>query len=123
MNRCLIVDDSSVIRKVARHILEASRFQVSEAENGEAAIAEFRKIPAPDVVLLDWHLPVVGAIDVIKRIRAVSAGRHARIIYCTTDNDPEDISKAFAAGANDYLMKPFTRDELLAKISESMAVA
>jgi two-component system chemotaxis response regulator CheY len=123
MNRCLVVDDSSIIRKVARHILENSRYQVAEAENGEQALEEFKKIPTPDVILLDWHLPLLSAMDVIKRIRAIGAGKLTRIIYCTTENDPDDIAKAFAAGADDYLMKPFTRDELLSKIKETMAIA
>ena len=123
MNRCLVVDDSSVIRKVARHILEGSKYHVTEAENGEQALEEFKKIPTPDVILLDWHLPLLGAMDVIRRIRAIGAGKLTRIIYCTTENDPDDISKAFAMGADDYLMKPFTRDELLAKIQDTMAIA
>ena len=123
MNRCLVIDDSSVIRKVARHILEGVHFNVSEAENGEEALLQCSKLPTPDVILLDWHLPVLGAIEFLNRLRSTAAGRRPYVIYCTTENDPDDIARAHAAGANDYLLKPFSRDDVLTKLTEIKSAA
>jgi two-component system chemotaxis response regulator CheY len=122
MKRCLIVDDSSVIRKVARHILESMKFEVVEAENGQEALDRCREAPAPDLILLDWHLPVVGALEFLAALRLTPAGRRPFIIYCTTENDPADIARAFQAGADDYFMKPFDRAQLVTKLTE-IAVA
>lgn len=123
MNRCLIVDDSSIIRKVTRHFLESMRYTVSEAENGREALDLCRQLLPPDVILLDWHLPVLGAMDFLARLRATSAGRRPFVIYCTTENDAEDITRAFAVGADDYLLKPYDRATLLAKFTQISAAA
>lgn len=122
MKRCLIADDSAVIRKVARQILERMNFEVLEAENGQEALERCLTY-VPDFVLLDWQMPVSGAMEFLSGLRRNTSGRRPHIIYCTTENDPIDISKALAAGADDYLMKPFDRTMLTAKISGAMAHA
>lgn len=122
MSRCLIVDDASVIRKVARRILEDLQYDISEAENGQEAIERCLS-DKPDFVLLDWQLPVMGAHEFLAAMRAMNADRRPYVIYCTTENDPSDISRALAAGANDYMLKPYNRQMLEEKLSEMKAAA
>ncbi len=116
MTRCLIVDDSVVIRKIARSILESQGYEISEAENGHEALASAKRRP-PDVILLDWQLPTLGALEVLAALRASFYGRRPYIIYWTTENDSAEISRALAAGADDFLLKPFDRADLVGKMS------
>jgi two-component system chemotaxis response regulator CheY len=119
MKRCLVVDDSDVIRRVARRILESLGFQIQEAENGQEALKLCAEA-MPDFILLDWHMPGgMGAMDLLRAFRRASDGNTAHIVYCTTDNDREDISRALEAGADDYLLKPFDREALTMKFATS----
>lgn len=122
MKRCLIADDSAVIRKVARQILERMNYEVSEAENGQEALVRCAA-DAPDIVLLDWQMPVSGAMEFLAGLRKTTSGRRPHIIYCTTEHDPIYISNAISAGADDYLMKPFDRKMLSDKLETKFAQA
>lgn len=117
MRHCLVVDDSSVIRKIARCILEDMNFSISEAENGHEALEECRA-RMPDAVLVDWHMPVMDGIDFLAALRKQEGGQHPKVIYCTTENDADQITRAIAAGANEYVMKPFDRDLLVTKFQQ-----
>ena len=117
MKTCLIVDDSSVIRKVARRILEDMQFEIIEAENGQEAL-DFCKSRMPDAVLLDWNMPVMNGFDFLVSLRSESGGENPKVIFCTTENDAEHITRAIDAGANEYIMKPFDRDIVEAKFQE-----
>ena len=117
MKHCLVVDDSSVIRKVARRILEDMSFEISEAENGKDAL-EKCKTRMPDAVLLDWNMPVMDGIDFLTALRDVAGGEEPKVIFCTTENDAAHITRAIDAGANEYIMKPFDRDIIEAKFQE-----
>ena len=114
MKSCLIVDDSSVVRKVARRILEDMDFSVDEAEDGQEAFDKCRQ-EMPDAILLDHSMPIMGGIEFLKLIRAYMGGEHAKIIFCVTENDIGQIAVAMKAGASDYMMKPFDREILEAK--------
>jgi len=114
---CLVVDDSSVIRKVARCILEEMSFEISEAENGQEALDHCRK-SMPDAVLLDWNMPVMDGLDFLEALRNESGGDRPKVIFCTTENDADHILRAINAGANEYIMKPFDRDIIEAKFQE-----
>ena len=113
--KCLVVDDSDVIRKVARHIIESIGFAVDEAADGETAI-QLCETAMPDVLLVDWHMLGMSGQDVILAVRQRPGGDKATIIYCTTENEAVDIARALSMGANDYLMKPFDRQSLTAKL-------
>jgi two-component system chemotaxis response regulator CheY len=117
MKHCLVVDDSAVIRKVARRILEELRFTASEAENGRDALDQCR-MSMPDAVLLDWNMPVVDGIAFLVALRKEQGGNAPKVIFCTTENDVEHITRAISAGANEYIMKPFDRDIIEAKFHE-----
>jgi two-component system chemotaxis response regulator CheY len=118
MKRCLVVDDSDMIRRVARRILESLGFQIQEAENGQEALKLCAEA-MPDFILVDWHMPGMGAMDLLRAFRRASDGNTAHIVYCTTENDREDISRALEAGADDYLLKPFDREALSMKFART----
>jgi two-component system, chemotaxis family, chemotaxis protein CheY len=117
MKTCLVVDDSSVIRKVARRILEGLDFQISEAENGEEAI-ETCKAQLPDAILLDWNMPKMDGYDFLRVLRRLPGGDKPKVVFCTTENDVAHIARALHAGANEYIMKPFDKDIVEAKFQE-----
>lgn len=117
MKTCLVVDDSRVIRKVARQILEELEFEISEAGDGQEAL-EYCQGEMPDAILLDWNMPVMSGIDFLKALREESNGHEPVVVFCTTENDMKHITEAMSAGANEYIMKPFDRDILEDKFSE-----
>jgi two-component system chemotaxis response regulator CheY len=116
MKTCLVVDDSEVVRKVARRIFEHLQFESTEAESGPDALDVCAKA-MPDAILLDSHIPPMATIDFLTSLRALANGHMPVIIYVATDNDPAEIAQALAAGADDYLLKPFDRESLRAKLA------
>lgn len=120
MKSCLIVDDSSVVRKVARRILEDLDFIVQEAEDGQEAFDKCRR-EMPDAVLLDWQMPIMGGLEFLKLLRGYVGGERPKVIYCVTENDVGQIAIALKAGATDWMMKPFDRDILEQKFTAAMA--
>ena len=117
MKHCLIVDDSAVIRKVARRILEGLAFRVSEAEEGAQALAACRA-EMPDAVLLDWNMPVMDGYEFLKALRQMPDGKTPKVVFCTTENDVAHIARAMHAGADEYVMKPFDKEIMAAKLEE-----
>ncbi len=117
MKSCLIVDDSSIVRKVARRILEDLDYIVEEAEDGQEAFDKCRQ-EMPDAVLLDWQMPIMGGIEFLKLLRAYVGGERPRVVYCTIENDIGNIAMALKAGASDYMMKPFDRELLESKFQD-----
>lgn len=115
MKTCLVVDDSKVIRKVARHILEALGFQVNEAADGAEALDACRAA-TPDVVLLDWNMPVMNGIDFLRALGTAGLARRPKVVFCTTENGMAYIRTAIEAGADEYVMKPFDRETLESKL-------
>ena len=118
MKHCLVVDDSDVIRKIARRILEGMHFEISEAENGQQAI-EMCKVRTPDAILLDWMMPVMSGAEFLGALRLANLEKRPFVIYATSENDQSDLTRAFTAGADDYILKPFDRESLVAKFAEA----
>jgi two-component system, chemotaxis family, chemotaxis protein CheY len=114
---CLVVDDSKVIRRVARRILEELNFTIDEAEDGREAWELCQK-NVPDVVLLDWNMPVMSGIDFLRVLRSTELSKQPVVIFCTTENDLAHIRVAVDAGADEYIMKPFDRDIMEAKLTQ-----
>ncbi len=117
MNYCLIVDDSRTIRKVSRDIVESLSFKVVEAENGEIGLSQCRT-KMPDVILLDWNMPVMDGYSFLKELRKTPGGDAPKVVFCTTENDMGHITRALEAGADEYIMKPFDKDILATKFQE-----
>ncbi|MFM1975365.1 MAG: hypothetical protein RL145_211 [Pseudomonadota bacterium] len=117
MKTCLVVDDSRVIRKVARRILEDLSFRVEEAGDGSEALT-FCRSTMPDAILLDWNMPVMNGIDFLRQLRADPGGDRPVVVFCTTENDITAIAQAIESGANEYIMKPFDSEIVQSKFAE-----
>jgi two-component system chemotaxis response regulator CheY len=117
MAHCLIVDDSRVIRTVARRIFEELHFVTGEAEDGMAALRACRE-KMPDLILLDWCMPGMSGVELVRSLRGQPDGTRPIILISTTEMDAGEIAHAAAAGIDDYLMKPFDRETLSAKLAE-----
>ena len=115
MKNCLVVDDSAVIRKVARRILESMSFIIEEAEDGSVALAAC-KARMPDAILLDWNMPVMSGIEFLRALGERNVQPRPKVVFCTTENGTAHIRAALDAGADEYVMKPFDRDTLASKL-------
>ncbi|MFG1480372.1 response regulator [Xanthobacter sp. V4C-4] len=115
MRTCLVVDDSGLVRKIARRILEGLGFLVEEAADGQKALDQC-DTAMPDVMLLDWEMPVLNGLDCLRLLRARPNGGVPKVIFCTSLNDISHIALALEAGADEYIMKPFDDDILREKL-------
>jgi two-component system chemotaxis response regulator CheY len=117
MKKCLVVDDSSVIRKVARRILEELKFEILEAEDGDQALETCQR-QLPEAILLDWNMPKMDGYEFLRSLRKMPGGDAPKVVFCTTENDVAHIARALHAGANAYIMKPFDKEIVEAKFQE-----
>ena len=115
MKKCLVVDDSKVIRKVACHMLETLDFAVEEADHGGEALERVKQ-SVPDIVLLDWNMPVMDGMEFLQAMQSLDLTSRPKVIFCTTENDVDHIRRAMDAGADEYIMKPFDRETLQSKL-------
>jgi two-component system chemotaxis response regulator CheY len=117
MKRCLIVDDSKVIRLVARKILQELAFEVEEAADGREALEACQK-EMPNGVLLDWHMPVVSGNEFLGELRQMPGGGAPIVVFCTTNIDLKHIQEAIKSGADEYIIKPFDSETIKYKLSQ-----
>ena len=117
MPSCLIVDDSKVVRTLARRMIEPMGFAIEEAADGQAALVACQN-HMPDFILLDWHMPVMNGLEFLTQLRATPAGDAPKVIFCTTETEIGHIQQALAAGANEYVMKPFDAELLKEKLAQ-----
>ena len=121
MLSCLVVDDSRVIRKLASRILADLRMEVREAENGAVAL-ELCAQAMPDVIVVDWNMPVLDGIQFVKRLRASAHGDRPKVLFCTTESELAKIAEAIEHGAYEYIMKPFDKDIMMSKLQRVGAI-
>jgi len=114
---CLIVDDSRVIRKVSSKIALSLGYVPIEAENGEEALARCKK-SMPDLVLTDWNMPEMDGIEFVAKLRAIPTPKEPVVVFCTSNGEAKDIHDGIAAGADDYIVKPFDEAALKAKLEK-----
>jgi two-component system chemotaxis response regulator CheY len=114
---CLVVDDSRVVRLVARRMLEKHGYAVIEAEDGEKALQACRA-HLPNAVLLDWNMPVMNGIEFLKALRQEFGPDNPPVLFCTTENDISFIEQAIEHGAQEFIMKPFDADILQGKFEQ-----
>lgn len=117
MTTCLIVDDSKIVRKVVRRIVEVFGFTILEAEDGKQAVDQARANTV-DVIILDWNMPVMDGMECMKTIRADPSIHQPKIIFCTTENEFSKIQMAMMNGADEYVMKPFDEAIIAGKLSQ-----
>lgn len=114
---CLIVDDSRVIRKVSSKIAISLGYVPIEAENGEEALARCKK-SMPDLVLTDWNMPEMDGIEFVTKLRSIPTPKEPVVVFCTSNGEAKDIHDGIAAGADDYIVKPFDEAALKAKLEK-----
>jgi two-component system chemotaxis response regulator CheY len=117
MKQALVVDDSAFIRKIAKQILEGMEFEVSEAKDGAQAL-ELCEKSLPELILLDWNMPVMSGLDFLTKLRKMPRGDEPQVVFCTTENTKEKILCALEAGATEYIMKPFDQDIIRTKLEQ-----
>jgi two-component system chemotaxis response regulator CheY len=114
--RALVIDDSRTVRIIIGKILREIGMEVLEAGNGLDALEQLERHPDVELLLLDWNMPQMNGFDFLKAVRARRAYDGVRILMVTSESQSEQVVKALAAGANEYLMKPFNKDVLVAKL-------
>ncbi len=117
LRQVLIVDDSRLIRKVAGRIVQSLGFVTREAENGQKACAACAAM-MPDAILLDWNMPVMDGLEFLFQLRKMPSGMKPKVVFCTTENEIAQITRALAAGADEYIMKPFDKEIVRSKLQE-----
>lgn len=117
MTMCLIVDDSPTIRKIMNRIMRDLKFECMEAENGQEA-CDICANAMPDLIMLDWNMPVMSGIDFLLRLRAMKGGNEPKVLFCTTENGLDFIQRGLSAGADEYVMKPFDKDVIEMKLHQ-----
>lgn len=119
MKTILLVDDSKAVRLMGRRCTTALGFETLEAENGEAALQVLDEHPEVDAILLDWNMPIMDGLTFLKKVREQPRSNQPVVVMCTTENDMQRIVEAIQAGANEYIMKPFTEDIVRDKLQET----
>jgi two-component system chemotaxis response regulator CheY len=116
MKHCLVVDHSPALRTIARRILESLQYTVTEAADGITALAACRKA-MPDLIFLDWNLPHMTGIEFIKTLRSQPNSEQARILFCNSELNKGQIALALAAGADEFILKPFDSAQIRTKLT------
>jgi two-component system chemotaxis response regulator CheY len=115
--RALVIDDSRTVRMIVGAVLREIGMDVVEAANGVEALEQMKRHPDIELLLVDWNMPEMNGFDFIRTVRSQSAYNAVRILMVTSESQGEQVSRALSAGANEYLMKPFNKDVLMAKLS------
>src|SRR5262245_869088 len=115
--RALVIDDSRTVRAIIGKILRDEGLEVVEAANGREGLERLRQPPGVELVLVDWNMPEMNGLDFIRAVRADRAYDSVRIMMVTTETEQVQVIRAMEAGANEYVMKPFTKEILVAKLS------
>ena len=112
--RILVTDDSITMRRIIiKHLKDAGYDDIAEARDGEEALI---KLPSVDLMLVDWNMPVMNGMDLVKTVRKKSNNSHVPIIMVTTEGAQSDVLEALKQGVNDYVVKPFTGEVLISKV-------
>ena len=113
----LVVDDSRAMRMVLRRIVSGLGFDVVEAGNGQEALDAVDAGPVPDVALVDWNMPVMDGLEFVMAVRSRPELRGMTLMMVTTESEHGQIVRALAAGAHEYVIKPFTPDAIAEKLA------
>ena len=114
--RALIVDDSKAMRSIVGLIVKQVGFEILEAGNGLEALEKLKTCGEVELILVDWNMPEMNGIDFLRAVRAQPGSSAFKMLMVTTASDLEHINTALEAGANEYLMKPFTKEAMVSKL-------
>ena len=115
--RALVIDDSRAVRIIIGNILREAGISVLEAKDGLDALEQIQNNPDIDLLLVDWNMPRMNGLELIRAVRAQRAFAGTRIRMVTSEAEGEQVNLALSAGANEYLMKPFSKEVLIAKLN------
>jgi len=113
----IVIDDSRAMRMILRRVLTGSGFDVVEAGDGQQALDVVAAGPIPDVALIDWNMPVMNGLEFVMAVRATPEYRQMTLMMVTTESEHGQIVRALAAGAHEYVLKPFTNEAITEKLS------
>ena len=116
----LVVDDSAAMRRIQQKALESSGWQVEVANNGSEALIRLDGLGHCDLLLTDWHMPEMDGIELVRAVRKDERWKGLRVVMVTSDGVLDSVEQALAAGADDFVMKPFSADALCERIAEVM---
>ncbi len=119
--KALVVDDSSMLRMLVTNLLSKAGYDVTQAEDGQVALDRVGDIGPPDLVVLDWNMPVLDGYGFLRKFREDASNVGSKVVLLTTEGQKEKIIKALDAGADDYITKPFESDALLETIERVMS--
>lgn len=114
--RALVIDDSRAMRRIISKMLVETGFEVTEAENGADALEKLEAIGGAELALVDWNMPIMNGLEFVQKVRAQSEHDTMRLMMVTTETGAEEMTLALEAGADEYVMKPFTKDAITEKI-------
>ena len=115
--KALIIDDSRAIRMILGKLLKGLGFDIAEAGDGQEALERCRTMGPFQVALVDWNMPVMNGLEFVQAARKQPGLNSMRIMMVTTETQPEHVAKALAAGASEYLMKPFSSEAVAEKLA------
>jgi len=115
--KALIIDDSRTTRAIISRLLQSLGYETAEAGDGLAALTHLQQNALPDIAFVDWNMPVMDGLEFVREVRKNPAFDPMRIVMVTSENDMTTVAEALEAGANEYLMKPFTKESLKEKIA------
>ncbi|MBI5433662.1 MAG: response regulator [Planctomycetes bacterium] len=115
--RALVIDDSAAMRNIISRSLVTIGFDVMQAVHGRDGLEKLKSYGKPEVILVDWNMPEMNGYEFIKAVRAIEAWRDIPLMMVTTETETSQVVRALAAGANEYLMKPFTPEMLSEKLA------
>lgn len=116
MTTALVIDDSRTMRRIVCRTLQGLGIETVEAEDGQQALDLLAQGPVPDLACVDWNMPVMDGLTFVVRVRADPALRGMTLMMVTTESEHSQIVRALAAGAHEYLIKPFTTDAIREKL-------
>lgn len=115
--QALVIDDSRAVRLLVGNILREQGFHVVVAGHGQEGLEKLQENPEIRLVLVDWNMPVMDGLEFIQAVRKVRSWDQVRLVMVTTETESEQVQRAITAGADEYVMKPFTAEVLVAKLS------
>jgi len=122
--KILTIDDSISVREIIINAIDVLGYDCVEAENGEAGLERLRENPGRiDLILLDWNMPVMDGLTFLQIIKADKELKKIPVTMVTSENEKDKIITAIANGAKNYIIKPFTQDEIMKKILETLGIA
>jgi two-component system chemotaxis response regulator CheY len=121
--KALVIDDSRAMRTIIGQILKSIGYEVMDAGNGREGLQRINELGPPHLILVDWNMPEMNGIDFVRALRSDRKYDDVRVMMVTTETEMKRMAEALEHGANEYVMKPFTRDVILQKLEQMQSAS